>query len=308
MIVSASYKTDIPAFYGSWFLNRLRAGYCRMVNPYNPKQKWVISLRPGELDGIVFWTKNAGPFVDVLKAVRGLEIPFVMNYTLNGYPRELESRVVGTAQAIEQIKAIAGTYGPRVVVWRYDPIVVSSLTRVDDHLRNFESLSQRLSGTTDEVVVSFVHFYKKTLRNLHEAGQKHHFQWMDPDVESQKSLLLDLAAIAATRGMRLSTCSQPELEVPGVHRARCIDAQRLMDVGACRFAARLKSKRVGCGCFESKDIGDYDTCPHGCVYCYAVRDRELALTRYRQHDPLDEYLFPPSNPAQELPNSQLELF
>ena len=269
-----------------------RAGYCKMVNPYNRNQHSVISLRREDVDGFIFWTKNLGPFDETLNEVHHRSYPFVVQYTINGYPRELESRVVDTARAVATFRSASSIYGKRSIVWRYDTIIFSTLTPVDFHLDNFSNLAAELSGHTDEVVVSFMQLYRKTRSNLDEAARANGFAWEDPQPEVKRALLEDLVAIASGRGIRLSICTQPEFRVSGAGEARCVDAERLMSVAGRTFRTRIKGMRKGCGCYESKDIGDYDTCPHGCVYCYAVRNRAVALRRYRDHDPNGEYLFP----------------
>lgn len=314
MIISASYKTDIPAFYGEWFRNRLKAGFCRMANPFNRSQRYTISLRQEDVDGFVFWTKNLAPFMDVLNELHEIKIPFIVQYTITGYPRALESRVVHSAESIQHFRFVAEKFNTRVAIWRYDPIILSTRTDTDFHRKNFAHLAAQLSGATDEVIVSFMQLYKKTLGNMDEAASLHGFEWKDPPEERKRELLKDLVAIAADHNMNLKICSQPHLTVLGAGEARCIDAQRLMDVSSSCFRARLKGLRAGCGCFESKDIGDYDTCPHGCVYCYAVRHRSVALRRYQIHDPQGEYLFPQEAvpPDAKLPEpdlcNQLPLF
>lgn len=301
MIVSASYRTDIPAFYGSWFRNRLAAGYCCVTNPFNTRQRQTVSLAREDVDGFVFWTKNIVPFLGVLEEVDQAGFPFITQYTINGYPRALESRVVDAEQSVQSFKMISERYGTRAAVWRYDTIVISSLTGTTFHTENFERLASLLAGSTDEVVVSFMQVYGKTRRNLNQAARDSGFSWEDPPADLKRHLLTELAEIAAAHSMKLTICTQPELMVPGVHEARCIDAERLMDVGDRPITARLKGMRKGCGCFQSKDIGDYDTCPHGCVYCYAVRQRSVALSRYQQHDPEGEFLFPQREDSSSLP-------
>lgn len=296
MIVSASYKTDIPTFYGRWFRNRLKAGFCRTVNPYNPRQHSRVSLLPEDVDGFVFWTKNASPFVEALDDVRSMEIPFVLQHTANGYPRELESRVVSLDKSLDTMRSISTDHGRRSVVWRYDTIVHSSITPRSFHEDNFGAIAKNLAGYVDEVVVSFMHPYSKTKANMDRAAAKHGFQWWDPDDSEKKALLAVLASAASESKISLTLCSQPHLAVNGVSEARCVDAQRLSDLGSGRVNAKLGGPRQECGCYRSRDIGDYDTCPHGCVYCYAVRKRSLALERFEAHDPDGEYLFPPKYP------------
>jgi hypothetical protein len=305
MIISASYKTDIPTFYGEWFMNRLQAGYCKMVNPYG-RQIYRVELTPETVDGFVFWTKNIGPFLKYLPGIQARGYPFIVQHSINGYPSQLESRVINYTHTIEYMKTLAGTYGSDVVVWRYDPIIISSLTPIDWHLRNFERLATALEGTTDEVVVSFAQIYKKTRRNMDIAAKEADFDWSrhesmtDDDV---RNLVAALAQIAATRGMRLRICSQKAYLVPGIiEEARCVDADRLEKVSwrAIPGKARQKGNRKECGCFASRDIGEYDTCPHGCAYCYAVQHRDLALDRYKAHDPTGEFLFPPKDALPEI--------
>lgn len=305
MIVSASYKTDIPTFYGEWFMNRLRAGYCGMINPHNRVPIRVL-LTPNDVDGLVFWTKNIGPFLQHLPEIRERGFPFVVQHTINGYPRSLEYSVVNSGRSVENLHRLASEFGPRVAVWRYDTIVVSSETPLDFHRRNFESLCTQLRGATDEVVISFVNLYQKTLRNMEWASSRFGFTWEDPAIEAKRQLATELVQMASANGMKLSVCSQRDFIVPGASDARCIDAARLEEVAGHRITAAHRGNRKECGCFASRDIGDYDTCPHGCVYCYAVLNRELAQQRFRDHDPHGEFLFTPPTGA-ELPQAQRTL-
>ena len=295
MIISASYKTDIPAFYGEWFRNRLRAGFCRMVNPYNKKQHLLISLRSTDVDGFIFWTKNLSPFVENLEEVHQMGFPFVVQHTINGYPRSLESRVVDSDRSLRNFCQASEKYGTEAMVWRYDPIILSTVTDYQFHTQNFSSLAQNLKGATREVVVSFMQVYRKTRSNLNIAASENGFEWSDPTLDEKRALLSSYVEIASKNHIRVSICTQPELMVSGADHATCVDSQRLMKLSGKGFQTRIKGMRKGCGCYQSRDIGDYDTCPHGCVYCYAVQNRSLALTRYQEHDPLGEYLFPPKH-------------
>jgi len=169
MIISASYKTDIPMFYGRWFANRPRAGYCGMVNPYG-RQVYTVDLRRQAVDGFVFWTRNIGPFMDALKEVRGGGYPFVVQCGITGYPGAIEHSVIDIAKSIEHVRRIAEEYAPRVAVCRYDTMVFSALTPREFHLRRFERLAGAMEGATDEVVISLTHLYNKTLRNMNAAA------------------------------------------------------------------------------------------------------------------------------------------
>lgn len=292
MIVSASYKTDIPAFYGRWFMARLDAGFCRAVNPYG-RQVYEVPLTRRAVDGFVFWTRNAGPFLTALHEIRRRGFPFMVQFTITGYPRALETSVIEAPRALEQIRQIAMAFGPKSVVWRYDPIVASELTPLDWHLANFARLTAAVEGTTDEVVVSFAQIYRKTRRSLEAATRAHRFAWHDPPDEEKRALLRELVAPAERHGLRLSLCAQPGYVVPGAAEARCIDAERLSLIAGSAITAPAKGNRPGCRCAGSRDIGEYDTCPHGCVYCYAVNSRALARRRHRVHDHTQPFLLAP---------------
>ena len=316
MIISASYKTDIPAFYGEWFINRLRAGWCKMVNPYG-RQVYTVNLRRepdaggrAGVEGIVFWTKNAGPFVKHLAEVRERGYPFVVQHTINGYPRELEARVADYPRIVAAAREVATTYGSRAVVWRYDPILFTSLTPIAWHVEQFGRLAEQLGGATEEVVISFAQVYEKTRRNL-DAAAVEGFDWSMHEATAYpddladgraRGLVRQLAQIAQDHGMRLTVCAQERFLIPGlVEEAHCIDATWF----GGEYARH--GNRKECACSASRDIGEYDTCPHGCVYCYAVRNRSLALARYRRHDPAGEFLFEPDFPTiQVQPRSRVK--
>jgi hypothetical protein len=284
MIVSASYRTDIPAFYGDWFRRRLAAGYALVRNPYGGPDSRV-DLRPEAVGGYIFWSRNLATFGEVLAEVAGQGVPFVVQMTITGYPRALESAVVAPERAIAQLHRIAETYGPRAAVWRYDPILATSLTPPDWHRGNVAALARQLEGVVDEVVVSWATIYRKTERNMRAAAEAHGFQWSDPPDDDKRTLLTDLAEIASAHGMAMTLCSQPHLLVEGVTPARCVDAGRLSDIAGRPIIAKQKGNRPGCDCAASRDIGAYDTCPHGCVYCYAVQNRPRAQARFKAQDP-----------------------
>ena len=292
MIISASYRTDIPAFYGRWFLNRLKAGFCRTVNPYG-RQVSRVPLTAPAVDGFVFWTRNIGPFQEALAEVAVRGFPFAVHVTVTGYPRALETSVVDWRQAAEQMRRLARDFGPHAAVWRYDPVIVTSLTPPDWHIANFTKIAQALEGATDEAVISFAHGYAKTRRNMDAAARMHGFAWEDPEDSWKREMSNQLAEIAGRFGMKLTLCSQPDFAGKETCEARCIDAARLSRVAGRPIPAKQKGNRPGCACFESRDIGDYDSCPHGCVYCYAVRSRDLAKARFARHDPDSEFLIEP---------------
>lgn len=308
MIISASYKTDIPAFYGEWFIKRLSAGYCKARNAFNNKP-FEIDLSKRTVDGFIFWTKNARPFSIGLREVARREYPFIVQYTINGYPRELENRVVDYQAAIENFISISKVYSSQACVWRYDPIIFSDITDEDFHVRRFSEIASKLSGYTDEVVFSFVQMYRKTKNSLGKLEVSSGYKYDDGTQDQKISLVNKLVDIAQIQGMKVNVCSQPEFLGlnNALGEARCVDAIRLEQIAGRLVNAKLRGSRSSCGCYESKDIGEYDTCPHGCIYCYAVRSRERALGRYKIHDPNSEFLFEEPSLKENRPPSLFDL-
>lgn len=296
MIISASYKTDIPAFYGSWFRNRLAAGFVRVANPYGGKP-FTVDLRPEAAEAFVFWTRNAGPFLDTLDMLADRRRHFMVQVTVTGYPRALERSVIETDRAVAQIREMARRFGPRSVVWRYDPVLITDLTPPDFHVRNFAALAADLAGAVDEVVLSFATIYRKTGANLTRLEREAGIAWRDPGAEEKRALLARLAETARDHGIQPTLCAQPDLLSAALTPAACIDIVRLSDVAGRDISGREKGNRPGCACAESRDIGAYDSCPHGCLYCYAVGRPETAKRKLRAHDPEGEFLFPPAGNA-----------
>jgi len=289
MIVSASYRTDIPAYYGAWFLGRLAAGITWVGNPYGGRP-YTVALTPDAVDGFVFWTRNARPFLQGLETVAARGFPFVVQHTITGYPRVLEPGPPPAEAAAATLRAVATGWGSRTTVWRYDPVLFSDLTPPDWHIRRFAALAGMLEGTADEAVMSFAHPYRKTRRGLDAAARAEGFTWRDPPADEKRALCARLAETAADRGMRLTVCAQPEYLAGGAAAARCIDADRLSDVAGRGIAARKKGNRPGCDCAESRDIGAYDSCPMGCAFCYAVGSPAAARRAVAEHDPAAERL------------------
>ncbi|MBO6783215.1 MAG: DUF1848 domain-containing protein [Alphaproteobacteria bacterium] len=300
MIISASYKTDIPALYGDWFRARRAAGHATVRNVWNGKD-FRVSLRDEDCSAFVFWTRNPAPFRDELDRTAQRH-PFTVQFTVNGNPRWLERAVPARADAVEELNRISARFGPDAAVWRYDPVLLTDDTPASWHVDNFTRIADAVAGATNEVVVSFARIYRKTRRNLDRACAMHRHQWQGPPDSQRTDLAAALQDRAGERGITLSLCAQPDLIAAGKGEgitftpARCIDVARLNRVaahfGIADVTARTKGPREGCLCAESRDIGAYDTCSHGCVYCYAVSDPDAARRHQRAHRPDAESLHP----------------
>jgi len=285
MIISASRRTDVPAFYSRWLLNRLRAGYCEVKNPFNAKQISHVALTPADVAAIVFWTRDPRPLLPHLPEILAMgHEPFFL-FTLLDNPKALDPKSPGPDTSLDVFIALAGQL-PGRVIWRYDPIVFTGATPPDWHRRTFARLAKRLEGSTDRVVVSLIEPYRKIAGRLAALAQAG-YGLESPDPETVVRLLVDLRDMAVACGMTLFTCSQPErFEAAGIAPARCIDPVWIeRHIGAPLAAAKDPCQRPRCGCAPSKDIGAYDRCLFGCRYCYATTSFERAQANFSRHDP-----------------------
>ncbi|MHC1788433.1 DUF1848 domain-containing protein [Solidesulfovibrio sp.] len=284
MIISASRRTDIPAFFAPWLMARLRAGWCAVRNPFNAAQVSRVSLAAADVDALVFWTRDPRPLLPHLPEILALgHEPFFL-FTLLNNPRPLDPKSPGPDSSIPTFAGLAKAL-PGRIVWRYDPIVLTTATPPDWHRQTFARLAAALAGHTDRVIVSFVEPYRKIARRmaaLAEAG----FAPLDPSPEERLGLVLDLRDMAARHGMALATCCQPELFASaGIPAAHCIDAAWISArTGRIIPAGKDAGQRPRCGCAPSRDIGAYDRCLFGCAYCYATTSFERAREHYGRHD------------------------
>jgi hypothetical protein len=287
MIISASRRTDIPAYYSDWFYNRILAGYCTVPNPFNPKQISFVDLRPEAVDAIVFWTRNPKPLFKYLSFLDSNGYKYYFQFTLNNYPRILEPFRPGFDLAIRNFKVLSSTIGKGKVIWRYDPILLSDVTPADFHIRNFEKIARELAGFTERVMISLVDEYRKTVRNLkaldigYEGG-------VAKEGEMEK-LLKMIAEIATSNGLKIFSCAEPrDFSHLGIFPGKCIDDELIRrELGVEIKYVKDKGQRKTCRCTVSKDIGANETCLMGCKYCYATTSRERAVAnRQKRHDPL----------------------
>lgn len=264
MLISASRRTDIPAFYSEWLVNRLQEGFVLTRNPRNYRQVSRIALDPGAVDGLVLWTKNPGPMLDRLSALE--PYTYYFQFTLTPYGREVEPGLPDKERVlIPLFQELARRIGKERLVWRYDPIFFSHTYTPARHLELFHQMAARLEGCTEECVISFLDFYKNTERQMSGLGL------LELPPEERAVFLRKLSQATASYGLTLKACAEdPSLEALGVQSSRCIDAARLERIGGRPVpAGRDRNQRPRCGCAASVDIGVYNTCPHGCRYCYA---------------------------------------
>jgi DNA repair photolyase len=280
LIVSASRRTDIPAFYPEWFFRRLEEGFALVRNPVNPLQIRRVALDPGGLEGIVFWTKNPGPMLPLLKKLEAYHYYF--QFTLNAYGADMEPGLPRKGILIDAFKALSEKIGPCRVIWRYDPILINEKYSLPWHIEKFGETARALKGRAEKVSLSFIDLYAKTVRNTRGLNVR------EMSREEKTGIAGELARIAGENGLAIAACAEDiDLSPYGIGKAKCID-DRLIE----RISGRLpdvkkdRSQRPECCCVSSVDIGAYNTCPHGCRYCYANYNDTAVLENLRNHDPL----------------------
>lgn len=274
MIISASRRTDIPAFYSSWFMERIREGKVTVKNPFNPSYKKVVRLRPEDVDVIVFWTRNANPILRYLKELDQRGFHYVFLYTITGYGTPLERHAPPLKNALETFKKLSQKIGPERVTWRFDPIIYISGKGEKWIAARFEKIARSLQNETNRVVVSFLDFYKKVAKRLAGLEEKTSLQIVDITNKQDiiRRISITLAELACKNNMTIYSCSEKiNLESYGIRPGACIDGERLNRIFGLRIKIEKdKNQRPLCRCTVSQDIGEYNTCHYGCIYCYAI--------------------------------------
>ncbi|MCL2508468.1 MAG: DUF1848 domain-containing protein [Oscillospiraceae bacterium] len=282
MILSVSRRTDVPAFYSEWFMNRIRAGYLLTRNPFNPSQIRRAELSPALVDCVVFWTKDPSPMLPMLDELDALGYRYYFQFTLTPYGRQLEQRLRPKEEIIQTFTALGTRLGRERVFWRYDPIIVNDTLSADYHTKSFASLCQRLCGYTNSVTVSFVDLYRKLKTPLIR----------EVAAEEIAGISAAFADIARRHGLPIrACCEKTDLTPYGIRPASCVDRETVEALCGYSVAAKQdKNQRPGCGCLASVDAGVYNTCKNGCVYCYANYSETSVAANFARHDPMGEFL------------------
>ena len=314
IIISASRSTDIPAFYSDWFVNRLKQGYVKWKNPFNGVYLHV-SFKEARL--IIFWTKNPKPMIKHLDYLKEKNINYYFQYTLNDYAEEgIEAKVGSVDKRIETFIELSEKIGKDKVIWRFDPYILTETSGVEELLRRTEYIGDKLKNHTEKLVFSFadIEEYKKVKNNLSKSA----IHYTEFNEETMNELAKGLMDLNKNWNFEIGTCGEKiDLNKYAIIHNKCIDDElikklfsrdkklmaflgyelkekTLFDTGAdsdgklvpiSKRSRNLKDKgqRQACGCIMSKDIGQYNTCPHECLYCYANTSVEIAKKNYKSH-------------------------
>lgn len=276
MILNTGSRTDIPAYYSEWFYNRVKDGFVCVRNPYNPSLIHRYLLNSNVVDCLVFCTKNPGPMLNRLDELK--EFNQFWGITLTAYGKDIEPNVPNKFKIIEDIKCLVKRFGSKSVEWRYDPIFLSDKYTIDVHLRSFETIAKELSGYIEVCIISYIDLYQKTVKNFPNVKEV--------SVEDQITITQACVRIGEKYNIRIKTCSENiNLEKYGVDVRGCLTHEVIeKSINNYLNVPKLANARKGCDCLLGNDIGAYNSCGHGCVYCYANYDHKIVRNNMKKHN------------------------
>ena len=255
MIISASRRTDIPAYFGEHFYSNLKKGEFKVVNPFNNKTK-IINFKKSDIDGIVFWTKNPLPFFNTIEKIKNDGFRFYFQYTLNNYPFNIEPLKFSLNERIIHLNLLSELIFPEKIFWRYDPIILNKSFNINFHIESFEKILEKIYNSIDRIVISFLTIYRKIKKNFNDIIE---------NIDYQRELLIKLSEISKRYNKKIYICCyEYDLKETGILHSKCIDAGYFGITGQ-----KHSGQRDLCNCDRSIDIGFYRTCKTGCLYCYA---------------------------------------
>ena len=285
MILSVSRRTDIPNYYSEWFFNRLKDGFLYVRNPMNFHQISEIKISPDVVDCIVFWTKNPLPMMERLDELEAYNYYF--QFTLTGYGNDVERNLPNKKTSdIPIFQELSNKIGKEKVVWRYDPIFFSNRYNVQYHLKAFRSIAEALSGYTEKCVISFLDIYPKNKKNMDNLLS---YDLSDSEL---REFAKELSNIAKENHIKIGSCAEKvDLDEYGIIHNSCIDKELIEKIIGCKLKINKdKNQRIECGCVESVEVGTYNTCKNGCVYCYANYSAKSVESNFQKYDPLSPLL------------------
>lgn len=279
MILSVSRRTDIPAFYAEWFMERLRQKYVLVRNPFNIHNISRIPLSPENVDAIVFWTKNSKPIHKYLDEIDELGYKYYFQYTITPYKNDLEEKVQDKKEIVETFKKLSEKIGSEKVVLRYDPVILNDNYTIDFHKKAFAKLCDLLAPYTKKIIFSFLDDYKKISKNIKQLNIK------EISAEEMYIMAEYFADTAKNYNLKIESCAeQIDLGRFGINHGKCIDDELIEKITGYKISAGRDNQRNACGCIKCIDIGEYNTCMHKCLYCYANINKDAAFKNYKLHD------------------------
>lgn len=288
-VITVSRYTDVPAFYGSWFMNRVAEGFAGWAPSGGPRQ--LVSLRREDVLVFVFWSRNYRPFLMHLRKLRELHYPCLFHISITVLPPELDRGTMAPEHIVDATKQIAAWFSPGQVVWRYEPILVTERTPPDYHVHLFTRLASALRGSVSGVQIRFLVRNRENEINCQRYERETGLELLELPEGERRALARRLAAIAAWHGMPLRACCDPTLVGGPVQPGCCLNRDLLARIGGePDWAGEPGNRQAGCGCVASVDIGAAGTCPHGCFHCLDTVNKPRAALAYRKHAAFSAFL------------------
>lgn len=282
MIINTGNRTDIPAYFSDWFFNRIKEGYVYARNPYYPSQVTKYILSPKVVDCLCFCTKNPEPMISRLHELDDYgQFWFV---TITPYGKDIEPNVPNKDKVMDSFIKLSSIIGKEKIVWRYDPIFISEKYTLEYHLKAFEKMAGKLSGYTNECVISFIDLYEKTKRN---------FIGIKEVTEKERHIIgKEFVDIGRKYNIKIKTCAEgEELGVYGVDCSGCMTQDVIeKSINNKLKVPKKKTSREVCNCLLGNDIGVYNSCLHGCLYCYANYSKDIVLNNFKFHNKKSPFL------------------
>ncbi len=277
MILNTGLRTDIPGFFSEWFYNRIEEGFVYVRNPYVKNQIYSYRLDPELIDCIIFCTKNPKPMLENLEKID--KFNQYWHITITPYEKEIEPNVPPMNDVLESFKYLSKKLGKENVTLRYDPIFINEKYTLEKHIESFEYIANSLSDYTTEAIISFIDLYEKTKRNFPKARE----------VTKDERLKLgkEFAQIGKKNNITIKTCVEgTELDKFGIDSSGCMTKEVIeRAINKNLNIPKQKARNGECYCLLNNDIGEYNTCAHGCLYCYANSNKKLVKRNLKLHDP-----------------------
>ena len=292
MIINTGCRTDIPAFYAKWLMNRIREGYVLVRNPYNPNQVTKYNLSPEVVDCLAFCTKNPEPMLTYL-----YELDKYKQYwfvTITPYGKDIEPNVPDKPKVMESFKKLSNHIGVDSIGWRYDPIFIGNGFDVDKHIECFEKIAKELKGYTHNCTISFLDLYEKVKRNAPHIKP--------PTKEEQIEIAKAFSKIGKENDMVIHACCEKTyLSQYGLQCNGCM-SQEIVEkaINNTLQPPKRKNLRQECSCLMGNDIGAYNTCGHLCKYCYANANKQFVIENMKKHDDNSPFLIGRSEPGDKI--------
>ena len=282
MIINTGCRTDIPAFYSKWLMNRIREGYVLVRNPYYKSQVTKYSLSPNVVDCTAFCTKNPEPMLKYLDELDKYNQYWFV--TITPYGSNMEPGVPNKEKVIGSFKKLSEHIGINSIGWRYDPIFIGNGFDVEKHINAFYELSKQLKGYVNNCTISFLDLYEKVKRNAPDIRP--------PNKQEQIALAIAFNRIGKENNITIhSCCEKTYLSEYGLKCNGCMSQEIIEKSIDCSLKPPKRKKlREECNCLMGNDIGAYNTCGHLCKYCYANSNKNLVIENIKKHDEHSPFL------------------